>query len=85
MEVKDEREGERKVFENQISQLLMVYNSKFGGGRMLLNPPGQINDGYFELTFLKDLVGFGPITKLFDGCKKGGVQFFDPAVQVYRL
>jgi hypothetical protein len=31
----------------------MVYNGKYGGGRMLLNSMAMINDGYFELIFYK--------------------------------
>jgi len=51
----------------------MVYNSKYGGGRMILNPTASLNDGLFELIFLKQDLGFGPLLKTFDACKKGGL------------
>jgi len=31
----------------------MVYTGKFGGGRIMLNPMGVINDGMIELGFVK--------------------------------
>ena len=65
------------IAKGQASQLLMVYSAKYGGGRIILNPHGLINDGLFELIYLKNLVGFGPISKLFDGSKKGGIQVYD--------
>lgn len=52
---------------------------------MLINPTAHTNDGFFELIFLKNLVGFGPINKLFAGCKSGGVQSYDNSVNVFRL
>jgi hypothetical protein len=30
---------------------MMVNNGKFGGGRMILNALGLINDGFFEFIF----------------------------------
>lgn len=45
----------------------MIYNSKLGAGGKLINPMGQINDGFFELMFLKKQIGLGPINKMFEG------------------
>ena len=64
---------------------MLVYNGKFGGGRMMINPMASLNDGYFELNFLKNLQGFGPITKMFDKCKNGGTQVYDSEMEVWRL
>lgn len=50
----------------------------------MINPMGYTNDGQFELIFLKDLAGFGPMTKLFDGTQKGGIQVYDDTLQIYR-
>ena len=36
---------------------MQIYNGKFGGGRIMLNPIGLINDGYMELILLKDVWG----------------------------
>ena len=69
----NEKDGKKLVHKDLITQYLAVYNSKFGGGRMYLNPLGIINDGYFELGFIKNLIGFGPITKMFDEVKSGGI------------
>lgn len=68
---------EVKTHTDVTSQLLMVYNSKLGAGRKLINPMGLLNDSYFELIFLKNLVGFGPINKLFEGTQNGGVHIYN--------
>jgi hypothetical protein len=34
----------------------MVNNGKYGGGRIMLNPIGFMNDGYFELIFFDRLL-----------------------------
>lgn len=51
----------KQTHDNFTTQLLMVYNSKLGGGRMILNPTASLNDGHFELIYLKHDLGFGPI------------------------
>ena len=33
------------------TQYMQVYNGKFAGGRIMLNPIGLINDGYMELLY----------------------------------
>jgi hypothetical protein len=34
-----------------------IYNGKFGGGRIMLNPIGLINDGYMELVYFNQIYG----------------------------
>ena len=63
---------------------MLIYNGKYGGGRMLLNPLGILNDGYFEMLFWKNLIGFRAAMKLFDGAKKGGTFIYDNNGIVYR-
>jgi hypothetical protein len=46
-----------KIYSNLETQYMMVNNGKFGGGRILLNPLGIMNDGHFELAFYKGLWG----------------------------
>ena len=38
-----------KVLDNVTTSMVLSYNGKFGGGRMMLSPPSIINDGYQEL------------------------------------
>jgi hypothetical protein len=54
-----EFEGEDKKYkiENLTTQYLQIYNGKFGGGRIMLNPLGLINDGLMELCFRTGNVG----------------------------
>lgn len=44
-----------QIIKNLDTQLVMVNNGKYGGGRIMLNPLGFINDGYFELIFFDKL------------------------------
>jgi len=34
----------------------MVYNGRYGGGRKLINPIGQINDGLMEFIFYEGVI-----------------------------
>jgi len=63
---------------------VLIYNAKYGGGRMMLNPLAIINDGYFELLFYPGLIGFASAIKLFDGAKSGGTHIYDPRGNLYR-
>ena len=60
-----------------VTQFILVYNAKYGGGRMLFNPLAILNDGYFEFFHYKNLIGFGAAMKLFDGAKNGGTHVYD--------
>lgn len=58
---------EVKTHSDLSSQVFKVYNSKFGSGKKMMNPMGLINDGYFELLFLKNKIGRGQLNKLYEG------------------
>jgi hypothetical protein len=67
---------------------MQIYNGKFGGGRIMLNPIGLINDGYMELVYMYKK--FGGVTypakalSMFSGAKGGGTQFYDNDFVCYR-
>ena len=67
------------------TQFLLVYNGKYGGGRMILNPMAILNDGYFELGYYENLIGFKKAVNLFDGAKKGGTHVWDKNGIIYRI
>ena len=69
-------DGEFTVWDLEV-QFMLLYNGKFGGGRMLLNPMAIINDGHFEFYYLKNFIGFTPAIKLFGGAKKGGLHIYN--------
>ena len=60
---------------------MQIYNGKFGGGRIMLNPIGLINDGYMELVYLSKVLGGinypYKALSIFGGAKNGGTQFYD--------
>lgn len=55
------------------TQFMFLFNGKFGGGGMMLNPLALINDGLMELNFYDGLVEIKKAMDLFDGAKKGGL------------
>ena len=71
----------QQILKDVETQYMQVYNGKFGGGRIMLNPLGLINDGYMELVFIKQLFGgLGwPVKALgmFHYAKNGGTHFYD--------
>ena len=72
----------RHVIRNLTTQYLQIYNGKFGGGRIMLNPLGMINDGYMELCYRPDLVTTAFGVWMF--IQPGGKHFYDPGFQTYR-
>ena len=65
---------------NVSSILVMLFNGKFGGGGMILDPFACMNDGLVDLTWLHDetqqgLLGVADI--LGKAKSKGGAQIFD--------
>lgn len=52
----------------------MVYNSKFGASRKIINPMGLINDSQFELIYLRNKIKFDQVNKFYEGADCGGVQ-----------
>ena len=67
---------------NVNTQYLQIYNGKFGGGRIMLNPFGLINDGYMELCYRPDLIttAFG----IWMFIQPGGTHFYDSGFTTYR-
>jgi hypothetical protein len=47
----------KHVIQNLDTQYMMIYNGKTGGGRIILNPIGMINDGFMEMVFRPAYVG----------------------------
>lgn len=64
--------------------MILAFNGKYGGGKMILNPLAMINDGYFEFCYGSKILGFSGCIKLFDGAKKGGVHVYDNDGHIYR-
>ena len=64
------------VHENFDTQIMMVYNGKFGGGRINLSPFSVLNDGYIEAAYYKERFTFLEAITLFEKCKAGGVQAY---------
>lgn len=60
------------------TMLFMVYNGKFGGGRIMLNPLGMMNDGYFEAVSWKNRFSFSTALTVFSQAKNGATQAYDP-------
>ena len=77
-------EDGKHVIDNVWTQYMQIYNGKFGGGRIMLNPLGIINDGLMELTFMRGIQTFATGLTLFNGAKSGGLQFYDSMFQCYR-
>lgn len=77
------------IIEGLKTQYMQIYNGKFGGGRIMLNPIGLINDGYMELVYMKEVIE-GKLRYpyktlgMFQGAKSGGTQFYDNDFVCYR-
>ena len=56
---------------------MLVFNGKFGGERIMINPMGILNDGLMELIYLDGLASTKFAFNLFDGAKKGATHFYD--------
>lgn len=65
--------------------MIFVYNGKFGGGRMLLNPPGILNDGYFEFFMYYEKMTTPEFVGVFDSAKDVGQNFYFPLGRYYRV
>lgn len=73
-----------KIYSNIETQFMMVNNGKYGGGRIILNPLGILNDGHFEMIFYKGLWGAKAL-KMFSQAKDGGQQNYDKGCKIYRI
>ena len=67
---------------NLRTQYLQIYNGKFGGGRIILNPLGLINDGYMELVYRPGL--FNAAFAIYMFCLPGGVMCYDEGFTCFR-
>ena len=65
--------------------MIFVYNGKFGGGRMLLNPPGILNDGYFEFFMYYEKLTTPEFVHVFDQAKDEGQNFYCPMGRYLRV
>ena len=57
-------DGRVKV-DNLWTQFMQIYNGKFGGGKINLNPLGVLNDGLMELVYRADFVSAKAAINLF--------------------
>lgn len=58
-------DGGRVKLENLWTQYLQIYNGKFGGGKINLNPIGILNDGFMELVYRANFVTASNAINLF--------------------
>ena len=72
----------KEFISNLNTQYLQIYNGKTGGGRIILNPIGMINDGFMELVYRPAYVGPHTAISLF--MKPGGIMFYDEGFTCYR-
>lgn len=66
----------KAVYNDLETSLIMIFNSKFGAGKVYINPLGMINDGYFEVTFSPTKMAPKGVADLFGGAKAGGIQVY---------
>jgi len=64
---------------------MWIYNGKFGGGGMCLNPLGLVNDGYSEITFYNDLIPIVRTLRFFMMARSGGTHIYDESQNVIRF
>ena len=61
---------------------MQIYNGKFGGGKIMLNPLGLINDGFMELTFVRGNIGAA--WALYQFVRPGGRMAYESCFVNYR-
>lgn len=74
---------------NNLQTLYMqIYNGKFGGGKIMLNPIGLINDGYMDLVFMSNAMNGitypAKALSMFSKAKSGGTHFYNNDFVCYR-
>lgn len=74
-------DGKYKI-EDLETQYMQIYNGKYGGGRIMLNPMGMINDGLMEFCFRRGHVNAMFAIYLF--LQPGGRMCYDPGFNIYR-
>ena len=75
---------DKLVLKNFETSVMMVFNSKFGAGKVYVNPLGIINDGHFEVLLSPKKIGTIAIAKIFTDAKKGGIHAYDNSLLCYR-
>lgn len=50
-------DGQNKIKGEQSQLYFHIYNGKYGGGGMMLNPLGLVNDGFLEVVYTDCAVG----------------------------
>jgi len=74
-----------KVQENMTSSLVLCYNGKFGGGRMLLSPAIIINDGYQEIYFSRNVLSVPEVFDCMASSKCTGYHQYNPKGDTHRF
>ena len=64
------------------TQYMQIYNGKYGGGGIMLNPLGLINDGLMELVFYKEMITTQEAVKLF--LTPGGCMFYNHMFRCFK-
>ena len=64
---------------------MLVFNGKFGGGRMILSPTSMINDGKFEIYMANKVFSTPKLIKVFDESRKGGEHFYDSDGSIFSV
>lgn len=61
---------------------MSLYNGKYGGGGIMLNPFGMINDGFLELNFRTGYLSAS--TSIYMFLQPGGRMCYDRGFNIYR-
>jgi diacylglycerol kinase family enzyme len=79
----DINDGEH-IVKNMQSNLMSIYNGKYGGGGVILSPLALVNDGLLEVvTTCAPLNMFGFMKKA-EFAKRGAQCFYDDDVRIFR-
>jgi diacylglycerol kinase family enzyme len=77
-------ENGQHVYKDVTTNMLMVYNSRLGGGNMVINPFGIINDGMAEVLFTQKPLTILENKAFKEGAIAGGLQAYDDHIHVVR-
>lgn len=58
--------------------MLIAFNGKFGGGRMIMSPSSLINDGKFEVYTANYVFSTAKLINCFEQAKRGGEHYYEP-------
>jgi len=82
-----EIDGVRAPQDDMNSILVMIFNGKFTGGGMIVDPFACMNDGLMDIVVLKDpkVQNLTGVADMLDKAKKkGGVHVYDRKIQLSR-